>query len=425
MESPLTPRSALSHLLFLYQFQHGIELLGEAIRARQAQVSALLGIRSQSQRNLQLLDNLSNTVEASEAESTSLHGVEAGLKIGRGVLEQSLRDSAVGQPRDMDLGPPFWRLPLATGQHLSADTLARQIWLISGRPAAQLANAAKALASDLGVMRDLGNSHSMMRARRLIESNRTGKLDVTQSTLLPRAQAGETELPAGITDCRAAYAAGWANQAKLFAVGIPVNHDINQRVWTFRDGSCVHIQAHKPALTYSDDSNLMVVGLTAIATSVASGAYMATRPYDAAWQGYTAHYYLPRQTASPCKTQHFYGWKRGNGVLDPVRHSQSTDPSQFENFAHQPANFTWWKWKSGNAELRRPRAETPDNRWGIDADRLIQSLARFQPLCSATASQSPDTLERRLSEARNLALGGYQDSAVKPLEIGLRCNQIG
>ena len=425
MESSLTPRAALPHLLFLYQFQHRIELIGESIRAHRAQVEALLVIRSRSQRNLQLLDNITNTVEASNAESATLDGVEAGLKIGRGVVEQSLRDSAAQQPRDMEMGPPFWRLPLATGQHLSAETLAHQIWLISGRPVAQVAHAAKALASEFGVMRNLGNSHAVMRARRLIESNRTAATASTTNPLLPCALPGENELPAGVTNCRAAYAAGWADQAKLFAIGIPVNHDLNQRVWTFRDGSCVHIQAHKPALTYSDDSNMMVVGLSAVATSVAGGAYLATRPLDAAWQGYTAHYYLPRQPASPWKTQYFYGWKRGNGVLDPVQVSQSTDPTRFENFAHHPENFSWWQWKSGNAETRGPLAEAPDSRWGVDADRLIQSLARFQPLCSATASQTTDGVERRLSEARNLALGGYQGADVRPLEIGLRCNQIG
>jgi hypothetical protein len=166
--------------------------------------------------------------------------------------------------------------------------------------------------------------------------------------------------PDAISSYRVGYDASWETQARFFQHGTSVSGNPHRRRYAFGDGSYVDIQAHQPMLTTSDDSNF------AVATSFFAGLVSAmvfggpvfaavvdhSRPYDAAWQGYTARYFSNAASPQAWGTQQFYGWIRSSSVGSAVTVNGNTDPQRFSDFADSSTGVRWWRWKSGYADAR-------------------------------------------------------------------------
>jgi hypothetical protein len=220
------------------------------------------------------------------------------------------------------------------------------------------------------------------------------------------------------------YYAGWDTQARFFQHGTPVERNLNRRRFTFADNSYVDIQAHEPGSAYSSLSDLAVVGTylitgAAVAVAVAgiatfavlpgvaigmaaavagsSGgagsvlAHLITRPYNAAWQGYTARYYNHANAAHSWGVRHFYGWKKVSDLSERLAINGSTDVSTFENFANAPDDYDWWRWREGSADHRAAvfdssqlaPLERGEPMLVNSVDQLAQALAAFAPAGSS------------------------------------------
>ena len=210
----------------------------------------------------------------------------------------------------------------------------------------------------------------------------------------------------------AAYRASWTAQARLFETGFNVQGNTNLRRWIFRDGSYVEIQAHKPALTRSDDcqfSRVSAVSAVAATGGVLAGVIGAgvglakslsrvdaLYPQDAAWQGYTIRYFQNARARQPWATRYFYGWKRAPSVSRTVQIQGNSDPTKFANFADAPDQYTWWKWSENSADTRPFRKAVTDVSVATAAQKLVESLAMGPDLgqaalsgaASATAAQT-------------------------------------
>jgi hypothetical protein len=114
------------------------------------------------------------------------------------------------------------------------------------------------------------------------------------------------------------------------------------------------------------------------------------RPYDAAWQGYSARYYATPDAQSPWGTRYFYGWRRSSGVTSAVRIEGSYKPADFPNFADNSAAFSWWRWHHGHADAQtaafdgcgqaqRQRAAREHAAQQGSTDLLAQAMAGFAP----------------------------------------------
>lgn len=191
--------------------------------------------------------------------------------------------------------------------------------------------------------------------------------------------AAEFGVPEAITTYQRGYRASWATQARLFANGDPVGGDFHRRRYRFKQGGKVEIQAHQPLLTMTARSDwniaaawfggavagavggLLVGGIASpvfavIGAAALGGWALSHRPYDAAWQGYTAHYYARETDKTPWGTQYFYGWKYSSRSAIAVDVGGEFDPQRFENFADRPQDndIGWYRWRSGNAAPRAP-----------------------------------------------------------------------
>lgn len=186
------------------------------------------------------------------------------------------------------------------------------------------------------------------------------------------AMAAEEGPPVAIASSADGYAASWPTQARFFEYGQPISNDMNHRRYAFDDGSFVEIQAHVPIRTTTDLSALGAIAL--VAAGAAAGAMAGApgmliggllgllaaglaRPWDAAWQGYTAHYYRAQAPQSVWKTRYFYGWQHSAGPHIPVKLEGGTQPLALTNFADDPSTSTWWSWHNGEAPARAPKAD--------------------------------------------------------------------
>ncbi|MCY1740752.1 hypothetical protein [Ensifer sp. SL37] len=182
---------------------------------------------------------------------------------------------------------------------------------------------------------------------------------------LPGASADGVGVPEGVASAADGYKQGWDTQPRFFQHGKGANifgkqgeikTSENQRRFTFSDGSYVDIKTHEPELTTSDDSNFMVAyaffggALTGVGGPLAAAIADKSRPYDAAWQGYTADYH--NADGTKYGTQYFYGWARSSDAFHAVSVDGGYDPAKFPNFADRPQDYTWYGWKTGDAPLR-------------------------------------------------------------------------
>ena len=222
-------------------------------------------------------------------------------------------------------------------------------------------------------------------------------------------QGAPAGYPEGINDQASGYNASWETQARFFQWGVPLNGNAHVRRFTFPDKSFVDIQAHVPVLTTTYFSDGMVVGASALlaatvpltfGASVAIGTLAtavgaATRPYDAAWQGYTAHYVAaPKSAAEPTATlwgtRSFYGAALARTPLGRVEIGGEKEPQNFFNLAERPSDFSWSGWHWVNPNPRAPQLDTrPDvcvvsalpsdaPHASQQAQCLISQLATFQ-----------------------------------------------
>ncbi|MCY1740551.1 hypothetical protein [Ensifer sp. SL37] len=195
--------------------------------------------------------------------------------------------------------------------------------------------------------------------------SRSGAASSSGTCSLPGASADGQGVPEGVTSATDAYYQGWDTQARFFQHGKGANifdkhgeitTSQNQRRFTFSDGSYVDVKTHEPALTTSDDSNFMVASaffggsFAGVGGPLAAAIADKSRPYDAAWQGYTADYY--NVDGTKYGTQHFYGWTKSSDAFHAVSVDGEYDPSAFPNFADRPEDYSWYGWKTGDAPLR-------------------------------------------------------------------------
>ena len=143
------------------------------------------------------------------------------------------------------------------------------------------------------------------------------------------------------TQADAYYKASWKDHAYFFQWGVPVDGNPNLWRYDFSQGGYVTIQAHVPELTFTSESNATVAsafllgmgcgalaalvgmaegggvaGVGGLVVGVGFGALIGgslgavaaatSRPYDAAWQGYTVNYY---EKSSTCR------WHCATGLL--------------------------------------------------------------------------------------------------------------
>ncbi len=188
------------------------------------------------------------------------------------------------------------------------------------------------------------------------------------------AQSATQGAPSGYQSAYAASSAPWDTQGRFFQHGKPVGGNPHVREFDFPDGSKVVSRAHEPQLATSDLSKVeqvaTVFGMsTAGATmgfvvggpggAAAGGAAGAaggvgianSYPYDRIWQGYTLDYYN-KGSASPFYTQSMYAWDTSWGRTGLL--SRQKDAALWPDYAdgNPDGDWTWWKWKSGNAPYR-------------------------------------------------------------------------
>ena len=229
-------------------------------------------------------------------------------------------------------------------------------------------------------------------------------------------QASTGGVPQAMQSYRSAYAAGWDTQARFFQMGRPIAHNSQHRRYQFLDRSYVDTQAHQPALATSLASDLALAGATAagatlgglvrgpVGALVGGGGTLAVaaaaRPYDAAWQGYSARYYAAPGAQDAWGQRYFYGWRRSEGVATAVRIDGAEQPSVWANFADRPEAFSWWRWRHGHADPRaavfdgcgqaqRLQAARAHAAGHGSTDQLVQALAGFAPHASASVAPAP------------------------------------
>ena len=219
-------------------------------------------------------------------------------------------------------------------------------------------------------------------------------------------QAAGSGLPAGINSCTAAYyTASWETHARMFQQGTPIAHDLHHRRYAFSDKSYLDIQAHVPQLGTSMASNLAVMGsgvvgglggawlgavlggtFTVLGALVGGAtamlAHSLARPDDVVSQCYTVRYYLGPQAPQPWAVRGFYGWKKSPDVTKAVDIDGIRDPARMPNMADHAHDYSWWRWRSGEAAVRPPQFD------GCDAGVLSASPqapldAKFQQLLQA------------------------------------------
>ena len=233
--------------------------------------------------------------------------------------------------------------------------------------------------------------------------------------------------PASVGTYVQGYYADWNVQAGFFKNGSAIHGDVHHRRLVFADGSCVEIQAHVPVPTTSGWSRGMVAasffgfgsvgavaglafaGPVGAAFGGVVGAVSGTvalakeRPYDAAWQGYTAKYYSGAAGAEAWGTRYFYSQIASDNPLKAISMNGELNPAAFADFAVHPENHVWMAWRTGSAAPRLAADITSDDysakaptlpvmrsasagAVGRNVAQFIQSSAAFDPLAAASLS---------------------------------------
>jgi len=381
-------------VVFLYLSQFRLEEIRQRTDAIRLQIATMRGLRREHRDQDGTVATLDSAIQSNERELAAMVRSRVTFSTWRDSLSDVLRLSRT--PLGLD---ETCRNILRAGGYPSSAQLAQVVQQ-------RLGISAPEAAAQLGIASpSYGESHSIVRAHRLIirlraqstvDPQRARPAEMWQPwrgdrrdgsgpsggcSGLPGAMAYTVEYPDSVQSVNDAYAASWETQARLFATGIPMASNVNRKRTLFSDGSYVDIQSHEPGLTYTDDSNALATTLLLYTGIVPGAVYLAARPFDAAWNGYTAYYYNADNSATPWKTAEFYGWARSDLPVSGVSATGITDPSHFENFAEQPQNYSWWGWKETPAPERPFRFEAPDSNQLLeehDAQLLIQAMAAFK-----------------------------------------------
>jgi hypothetical protein len=224
--------------------------------------------------------------------------------------------------------------------------------------------------------RELGNVPSN---RTHPEQSGNDYLDFDQIELDPStfgffADSSPSGAPTGFQSAAAASGASWSTQGRFFHYGQPVNGNPHARSFGFPDGSRVVVSAHEPMLADSDGMKfgrfMTVAGSAAVggaagflaggplgalggavAAAIPSATLAHSYDFDRIWQGYTLDYY-DHGGQAPFYTQYMYAWDSDatrTGKLSVVN-----DPKAWPDYANYDPdpNWSWWKWKTGDAPLR-------------------------------------------------------------------------
>lgn len=189
--------------------------------------------------------------------------------------------------------------------------------------------------------------------------------------------------------------ASWREQAQFFANGTPIAHDRHRRRTTFRDGSCVDIQAYQPQAAWSAASKgahlgaMLLAGVVGLVSGllVGSGWGIALglglagagasalwaghkMPCDAVWQGYRAQYY-----GAPGGTHlgewSFYGWKQSGSVWEAVQ-----SVSEVQAVPAVPAVPAASAAAAASAARGAPGRVVNDRRGSVDLADVAQELVQ-------------------------------------------------
>ena len=205
------------------------------------------------------------------------------------------------------------------------------------------------------------------------------------------------------------YYASWDQQASYFRDGVPIACNAHHRRYTFGDGSYVTIQAHVPMPLHSVDAQLqhgrdwfgaIVIGTAAglctfnpvgLLAGVTIGAitgwsFMSYQlPADVSWQGYTARYYRADEPAKLYGVRYFYGYSTGSEYPLAVQVDTPGAAAPLPDFADRPHDYSWWRWRSGEAQVRRPeRAVSASARQS--AEQIVQAMGALTPPAQAGAA---------------------------------------
>ena len=234
-------------------------------------------------------------------------------------------------------------------------------------------------------------------ARRPPEENQAATTPAAPSSGVEGAPAG---YPQGMSSYTAGYHASWETQARFFQWGQAIDGDAHHRRFRFQDSSFVDIQAHVPILTTTYLSDGLVLGaavLLAAAAPVSLGASVAVgaavtaggsaaRPYDAAWQGYTARYFPSPQANDPAEvgawgTRSYYGTALAQSPLNRVVIEDEVEPAAFFNFADRPTDFVWHRWFWPTLNPRRPALDNREEEFAFCGVEAVAASAIQQAQC--------------------------------------------
>ena len=395
-------------LLYLHETQHRLEWLSEDMLAIQQQVQTLQAIGNNTRTHRYVGQSIVSAISYSLDDLTVMRRIET--------VVNNLRNTIEGDLRQLNAGTGHG-LPDATHEtHLDSSALAQLIQERTGMSVREAAATLDPALPQVCFLRPRRQASAVRNARLIYRYGDASERGVGADGLplnahpggyrgpqqggndgnagagcLPSAMAGIQGDPAGIASYQDAYYASWESQARLFAAGMAIDHDMNRRRFVFKDGSQVEIQSHVPLLKHSADSRLMgavTMGCATLAGAIVGGpvgaivagtaalvAVELAYPYDAAWQGYTIQYFQSNSHTSPWATGYFYGWQRSQSIADKVKIPLLAESGRPANFADDPGRFSWWKWHSGNSAVSPSQAE--DRRISLDGEtqRLIQIMA--------------------------------------------------
>ena len=363
----------LKLLIYLYEAQLRLDWLQGSIDKLRQQSDALSALAS-APRTSRMVGNIAREAIAEGAS-------EIDQLVSAGIPLQRFRNDLEYHYRNL-----FPSDQVADGSPLTAVSVAALIQQQSGQSVLAAANAIPDGTPRVNLTQPPPIA-GVLRNNRLLRRYGNGSQTASIQNLEPGTDTDTNRL----RTYYAAYKASWATQAKLFATGFNVEGNANLRRWIFRDKSYVEIQAHRPGLARSDDSQFSRV--SAVSAVVATGGVLAggigacvglsesisrlesLYPQDAAWQGYTIRYFQNEGSTQPWATRYFYGWKRAAGVSRAVQINGTSDPSKFANFANTPDQFSWWKWSENTADILPPQADKETISVATSAQKLIETIA--------------------------------------------------
>ena len=144
------------------------------------------------------------------------------------------------------------------------------------------------------------------------------------------------------------------------------------------------------ALLGMNANGALLVGTAIVSIALAASAtaaYLALRPYDAAWNPINAAFYEADAT-EPWSWRRFYAWKQSDGVLTQVELDGESNPEKMANFAgKEGVTYHWW---DGVGSVKK-RPSGPEKLEATQVNKLVDVLSGYGDTArSGTTSLRPD-----------------------------------